>query len=60
MSPLESAIRALCRYLGADPETWEGFRDAGHVAASAFVDALPEDLSKAVRPHLHPQGDPHA
>lgn len=52
MDPVEAGVRAACAFMGADPETWEGFRDLGLHAARAFVDALPPDLAARVREHL--------
>lgn len=40
-NPLEAAIRAACQYMGANPDSWEGFRGVGKVAADAFLAALP-------------------
>jgi hypothetical protein len=49
VSPLEAAIRAVCAELGASPDTWEGFKEIGRVAASAFVAALPAEIGDEVR-----------
>jgi len=52
MTPLEAAIRAACRFMGTDPDTWEGFREVGQVAAEAFVDAFPPEMRAAIRRYL--------
>lgn len=49
MSPLEIAIRAACKHIGADPESWRGFEEIGQVAAAALVAALPAELSDPLR-----------
>jgi hypothetical protein len=52
MSPLEAAIRAVCRHIGADPETWRGFESIGLVALKALLEALPPDAAVLLREHL--------
>lgn len=49
MNPVEAAIRAVCRELGADPDTWRGFEEVGRAALDGFISALPADVAEAVR-----------
>lgn len=55
MSPLEAAIRAVCSYIGADPNNWAGFEGIGRVALKALIEAMPPDAAETLRHHLDPQ-----
>jgi hypothetical protein len=52
VTPLEAAVRAVCRHIGTDPEGWEHFAEIGRVALGALLEALPPDLAKAIRAEL--------
>jgi hypothetical protein len=54
MTPMEAAIRAVCRHIGADPDTWRGFEGIGRVALEALFETLPTELAEQLRLHVFP------
>lgn len=52
MSPVEIAIRAVCKDMGANPEEWRGFLAVALIGLNAFADALPAEVRDLIRPYL--------
>jgi hypothetical protein len=49
VSPLEAAIRAVCRDIGANPDEWRGFLTIAVVGLTAFAEAVPAELGEQIR-----------
>lgn len=58
MSPLETAIRAACTFIGADAADWRGFEPIGRHVLDALISTMPPDLAEQVRSHVYPRSQP--
>jgi hypothetical protein len=57
MSPVEAAVSAIARSMGADPNDISGFIGLANVGLEALIAHLPPELGEALRDHLNlPKG----
>lgn len=57
MSPIEAAVSAIAKSMGADPNDISGFIGLAHVGLNALIAHLPPELGEPLREHLNlPRG----